>query len=135
MGVILYLLLSGRYPFFSTDEEKLIRVVCAAEVDYDFIPEDVKLLKKAALTFSILQQFTFKVSFEAKDLLSKMLAKNPAVRLTASEVLQHPWTTGNVMSGAQGPANVLEMMRLWRSEMKVAATFALCCLFRFFFLL
>lgn len=58
------------------------------------------------------------MSLEAKDLIRKMLAKNPAVRLTASEVLQHPWTTGKIMSGAQ-TANVLEMMRMWRSEMKV----------------
>lgn len=58
-----------------------------------------------------------KVSAEAKDLISKMLVKNPAVRLTASEVLQHPWTTGNVMSGQQAPANVLEMMRMWKSEL------------------
>lgn len=118
MGVILYLLLSGRYPFFSQDEDKLIRVICAANVDYDYIPEDVT---NHPHKISILTQFILKVSFEAKDLLSKMLAKNPAVRFTASEVLQHPWTTGNVMSGAQGPANVLEMMRMWRSEMKVCA--------------
>lgn len=62
------------------------------------------------------------MSLEAKDLISKMLTKNPAVRLTASEVLQHPWSTGHVMSELQSPANVLEMMRLWRSEMKVTSS-------------
>lgn len=60
-----------------------------------------------------------KLTAEAKDLISKMLAKNPAERLTASEVLQHAWTVGHTLTGAQ-PGNVLEMMRLWRSEMKVA---------------
>lgn len=43
MGIILYLLLSGRYPFFSRDEEKLIRIICSAEVDYDYLAEDVIL--------------------------------------------------------------------------------------------
>lgn len=36
MGVILYLLIVGRFPFFSKDEEKLIKIISAAEVDYDY---------------------------------------------------------------------------------------------------
>lgn len=37
MGVILFLLLSGRYPFYSKDEEKLVKLICAAELDFDYI--------------------------------------------------------------------------------------------------
>lgn len=60
------------------------------------------------------------MSQEAKDLLSKMLARNPAVRITAYEVMQHPWTVGKILNNEpQNPANVLEMMRLWKSEIKV----------------
>lgn len=35
MGVILYLLLVGRFPFFSKDEEKLAKLICFGEIDYD----------------------------------------------------------------------------------------------------
>lgn len=114
IGVILYLLLVGRFPFFSKDEDKLIRLICAAEVDYD----DVDVITIALIEFKLYFIY-LKMSQEVKDLLSKMLAKNPAVRITAYEAMQHPWTTGKVMSGQNCPGNVLEMMRLWRSEMKV----------------
>lgn len=114
IGVILYLLLVGRFPFFSKDEEKLIKIICAAEVDYDYVEVIAITLIELMLYF-----INLKMSQEVKDLLSKMLAKNPAVRITAYEAMEHPWTTGNVMSGQPCPGNVLEMMRLWRSEMKV----------------
>lgn len=52
--------------------------------------------------------------------MSKMLAKNPAVRITAWEVLQHAWTTGkSLLDEGQNSANVLDMMKMWRLEMKV----------------
>lgn len=35
-----------------------------------------------------------KISKEAKDLIQRMLIVDPAVRLSASECLMHPWITG-----------------------------------------
>ena len=36
-------------------------------------------------------KYTSSVSKEAKDLIEKMLAKNPADRITAAAMLEHPW--------------------------------------------
>lgn len=40
-------------------------------------------------------KFPSHVSASARDLISKLLVKNPKKRLTLDQVLQHPWITGN----------------------------------------
>lgn len=42
MGVILYLLLSGHFPFYFKEEEGLVQLICGAEVDYDCINKSVR---------------------------------------------------------------------------------------------
>ena len=42
---------------------------------------------------------------------------DPAHRLTASELLHHPWITGEKQSNNDGPKNVLEMMKQWKDEL------------------
>jgi calcium-dependent protein kinase len=70
-GVILYILLSGVPPFYG-----------------DTDPQILESVKKGVFTFDIAE---FKaVSDSAKDLIKKMICK-PAVRLTASQTLDHPW--------------------------------------------
>ncbi|KAK5643262.1 hypothetical protein RI129_007107 [Pyrocoelia pectoralis] len=59
----------------------------------------------------------FTGSTEALDLLTKLLNKNPALRSTAVEVTQHPWIVGEEINHTKGSENVLDMMRLWRSDM------------------
>jgi len=44
------------------------------------------------------------VSLDARNLLSRMLEKNPAKRITISEALQHPW----VREGGTAPFNSIE---------------------------
>ena len=46
-----------------------------------------------------------------------MLTVDPAHRLTASELLHHPWITGEKGSDNDGPKNVLEMMKQWKDEL------------------
>lgn len=70
LGCILYFMLFGRTPFLATSDEDIVAL--AAEVEFQF-PEDVA------------------VSDGAKDLISRLLRKNPAERLTASEILHHKW--------------------------------------------
>lgn len=70
LGCVLFFMLFGRTPFLATSDEAI--VARAAEVEFHF-PEDIA------------------VSDGAKDLISRLLRKNPAERLTASEILTHKW--------------------------------------------
>ena len=70
-GIILYILLSGEPPFNGPNDETIFARIKTYK--YEF-PE----------------QKWSKISVEAKDLLSKMLIQEDK-RLSASQVLQHPW--------------------------------------------
>lgn len=95
MGVILYIMLSGTPPFKSKDEDSL----------YD-------LIKKGELDFS--DEFWANISVNAKSFLEKMMRVDPAHRLTATEMLHHPWITGNETQ--KESTNVLELMKIFRDE-------------------
>jgi len=70
-GVILYILLSGKFPFWgNTDEEYIARLRRGVR----FPPA----------------QWEF-VSDEAKDLIAKMCEFDPLKRISAEHALQHPW--------------------------------------------
>lgn len=98
MGIITYYLLSGSPPFKARDEEAL----------YD-------LIKKGDVLFQ--EDCWSHISDQAKAAIHGMLRVDPAHRLTASEVLNHSWITGNV-NGAE-PTNVLELMKQWKDELTV----------------
>lgn len=68
LGVLLYEFLLGRPPFEDTDERGTYRKI------KNSVPE-----------------FPPTISREAKDLVMKMLHKNPEERLTLPDVLAHPW--------------------------------------------
>jgi len=87
VGVIIYILLSGYPPFYDESPPKIFKKI--TEALYDF--------NDAAWQ---------KVSDSAKDLINKLLVKNPKERLTAAQCLRHPWLTGaaqNVNDDAHGP--------------------------------
>lgn len=71
-GVIVYILLSGVPPFWGETEQGIFEQVLHG--DLDFSPEPWP-----------------SISEEAKDLVRKMLVRDPRKRLTAHEVLCHPW--------------------------------------------
>jgi len=77
-GVMMYQLLSGRFPFndHSNPMKPLLSKIC-----YSILKDDVKFRGSAWEG----------VSDEAKDLITKLLTKNPADRMSAKEALQHPW--------------------------------------------
>jgi len=72
-GVLLYLLLCGYPPFYHQDPTKLFEEIKKAV--FDFPPEQWST-----------------VSDSAKDLVSAMLKADPTERITAQQVLDHPWT-------------------------------------------
>ncbi|CDJ46330.1 CAM kinase, CDPK family TgCDPK1, putative [Eimeria brunetti] len=71
-GVILYILLSGCPPFNGANEFDILKKV-----------------EKGKFTFDLPQWK--KVSEAAKDLIRKMLAYVPSMRISARDALEHPW--------------------------------------------
>ncbi|XP_059380742.1 ribosomal protein S6 kinase alpha-3 isoform X5 [Carassius carassius] len=75
LGVLLYTMLTGFTPFANGPEDT---------------PEEI-LARIGGGKFSLTGGYWSSVSFEAKDLVSKMLHVDPHQRLTAAQVLKHPW--------------------------------------------
>lgn len=75
VGVILYIMLSGVPPFDGDNNEDILLKVYAAS--YNFRP------------------FPFaRVSEGAKDLIARLLMKEPSLRISAQQALTHPWVRG-----------------------------------------
>ncbi|KAJ0876857.1 putative protein kinase CAMK-CDPK family [Helianthus annuus] len=75
-GVIIYILLCGVPPFWDETESGIFDQVLKGDIDFDSEPWPG-------------------ISESAKDLVRKMLVKDPKTRLTAPEVLRHPWVQAN----------------------------------------
>ncbi|KAE8725549.1 Calcium-dependent protein kinase 29 [Hibiscus syriacus] len=71
-GVILYILLSGVPPFYGETEKEIFKAVLEGNLDLKSQPWS-------------------SISEGAKDLIRKMLARDPKQRITAAEALEHPW--------------------------------------------
>ncbi|XP_074313086.1 calcium-dependent protein kinase 26-like [Silene latifolia] len=71
-GVILYILLSGVPPFWAETQQGIFDAVLKGHIDFDSDPWPL-------------------ISDSAKDLIRKMLCLHPSERLTAHQVLCHPW--------------------------------------------
>nr|GME18888.1 calcium-dependent protein kinase 26 [Ipomoea batatas] len=75
-GVILYILLSGVPPFWAETQQGIFDAVLKGDIDFESDPWPI-------------------ISNSAKDLIRKMLCMQPSERLTAHEVLCHPWICEN----------------------------------------
>lgn len=71
-GVILYILLSGVPPFWGENEQGIFDAILRGHLDFSSEPWP-------------------SISSSAKDLVKKMLRADPIERLSAVEVLNHPW--------------------------------------------
>ncbi|XP_010493983.1 PREDICTED: calcium-dependent protein kinase 2 isoform X1 [Camelina sativa] len=71
-GVIVYILLSGVPPFWAETEQGIFEQVLHGDLDFSSDPWP-------------------SISESAKDLVRKMLVRDPKRRLTAHQVLCHPW--------------------------------------------
>lgn len=79
LGIILFVFLCGYPPFEGDNNKEIFKNVLKQELIFD--PADWKT-----------------VSDEAKDLVTKMLAKDPEKRITADECSNHPWFKINHVS-------------------------------------
>jgi serine/threonine protein kinase len=73
-GVIFYVLLTGRPVFRGYNINEILLKNKKCEVEYP-------------------QKYWDKISDKAKDLVSRMLEKDPNARISAEEALEHPWFT------------------------------------------
>ena len=73
-GVIMYILLSGKPPFGGEDDEEVMANIAEGEADLECSPFN-------------------RMSKSAVDLLKKILVKDKKKRISAQEVLNHPWFT------------------------------------------
>jgi calcium-dependent protein kinase len=71
-GVILYILLTGEPPFGGTTDDEIMNKILIG--NYNMNKEHIN-----------------KRSNEVKDLIRKLLLKNPSLRISAEEALIHPW--------------------------------------------
>ncbi|KAJ9146967.1 hypothetical protein P3X46_029179 [Hevea brasiliensis] len=72
IGVITYILLCGRRPFWDKTEDGIFKEVLRNKPDFRRKPWP-------------------SISNSAKDFVKKLLVKDPRVRLTAAQALSHPW--------------------------------------------
>ena len=75
-GVIMYILLSGRPPFPGDSDREIMDKVAIGKYDLEESPFD-------------------QLSNAGKDLIKKLLIKDPKKRITASEALNHAWFKEN----------------------------------------
>jgi serine/threonine protein kinase len=71
-GVILYTMLARALPFHSSDRKKTFKLIKEADPDISSDPWP-------------------NISNECKDILMKMLKKDPKERISIDDALKHPW--------------------------------------------
>jgi len=75
LGIVLYTLMFAEFPFVSKDRMYAIK----------------KRLPQPPIAFADSKMKRFKISMDAKDLITKMLRPEPATRITLEEVKNHPF--------------------------------------------
>ncbi|KAF9685879.1 hypothetical protein SADUNF_Sadunf03G0100400 [Salix dunnii] len=99
-GVILYVLLSGVPPFWGDTEQAIFDSVLRGHIDFSSDPWP-------------------SISSSAKDLVKQMLRADPKERLSAVEVLNHPWMREDGASDKPLDIAVLTRMKQFRAMNKL----------------
>lgn len=71
LGVVVFLMLYGKYPFEGADQRAIVQAILNAQPDYNCRPTPPSQL--------------------AIDFMSQLLMKDPEHRLGPEEAMQHPW--------------------------------------------
>ncbi|OMJ67933.1 hypothetical protein SteCoe_34771 [Stentor coeruleus] len=102
IGVIMYILISGKMPFGGRNEEELIRCITRSSL-YIKGPEWAK------------------ISPTAIDLLKKLIEPNPDLRISAHEALNHPWFSKNIIESNESSElnGILSNLLTFRADFKL----------------
>ena len=101
LGVILYIMLCGYPPFEGDNNKEIFKRVLQQKLEFD--PEDWDI-----------------ISDEAKDLISKMLVKEPTKRITVIDCLNHPWF--EIAQGGDKPSfdkKIFQRMKEFRAPQRL----------------
>jgi len=98
IGVILYVLLCGFPPFYEETNKKLFEKIKSGKYDFP-------------------SPYWDDISDMAKDLIRKLLVVDPSKRLTADEILEHPWVVGEMTPRKMLP-NVTDKIRQFNLRRK-----------------
>jgi len=86
IGVILFLLVKGTFPFLNADEDDFYySKIISGDVDayFEWVDKDNTL------------------SVEFKDLVMKLFSQQGAKRPSIKEIKEHPWMTMNIVRAAE----------------------------------
>ena len=102
LGVIMYVLLSGRPPFNGRSNNKIMAAIVSG-------------------TYKFPSPVWDKISSDAKDLIMKMLTYDPDKRITAAEAYNHPWleTCARVEIDRNQALEVLENIKGFHAKSKL----------------
>jgi calcium-dependent protein kinase len=89
VGVIMYILLTGRPPFGGSNDEEILSKVKKGKFDLVKYPWGI-------------------ISAEAKDLIKQLIEIDPYKRLSAKEALQHPWFEIKKMKAVDKMVNTID---------------------------
>ncbi|KAL1918409.1 uncharacterized protein VTP21DRAFT_3069 [Calcarisporiella thermophila] len=87
LGVIVYAMLCGYTPFWGEDQASLFDAIMEGSFEYE-------------------EDYWSEISNEAKDLINRLLTRDPRQRITAREALAHPWIVQETKSEVNLLANV-----------------------------
>jgi calcium-dependent protein kinase len=100
-GVILYILLSGRPPFYGKNDKEILRSVLEGH-------------------YSMQGAEWARSSPEAKSLVCRMLQLNPKERISAEQALNHPWILGLAQSeNVNIDSTALSNLQSFHAELKL----------------
>ncbi len=107
LGVILYILLCGFPPFYDENNAELFSQIKSGNYDYP-------------------SPYWDDVSAGAKSLIDGLLVVDPSARLSAAEVLQHPWVVNkasetNLSNAAEGIKKIQVRKRFRQAVLRVVA--------------